>query len=275
MGLDKRNFLVYAHWWSFFQSLPDDRNRAKLFDAMCGYALDGEIPSFSDLGETAIVLEAFFTNIRQQLDADSEHYKTRCELNRANGQKGGHAKAANQAIASESYQSLDSGCSEKQSVANLADTDIEHDTDLGNEPGVKRITGSNPPVGSFAHSLDLKIVAQQIQIAYKKLETQGKALLPMDDAISVFNRYYEEYSRVRGQSHPRLSQDNIEKAVKALLYCESDDGQDFQMCLDEYEGIIPTHFQTNYPDCNYSIMHFLNGRIRYHRLNWQEGVTND
>ena len=275
MGLDKRNFIVYAHWRGLFQSLPDDRHRARLFDAMCGYALDGELPDFADHGATAILLESYFALIRQQIDIDSDHYKARCELNRANGQKGGYAKAASQAFASEGYQSPDSGSNGKQSVANLADIDIEHDTDPDKEPGkdsgFSRIVGNNLQADSSSHTLDYGIVTGQIETAYKKLTGQGEELLSFEDTVSVFSMFYDEYLLRTGEPHPRLTQDKIEKAIKALPFYETGDGTIEPIDTDGYERIIPAYFDNNFKNCNYSILHFLSGKNRNNRFEWQEG----
>lgn len=74
----KDGFIFYGSFWDAIKGL-DDANRLIIYDAVCEYALTGEIPDISG------VALAMFKLIKPQIDANNKR--------REAGRKGGYAKA--------------------------------------------------------------------------------------------------------------------------------------------------------------------------------------
>jgi len=112
----KKSFLVYYDSPAF--EMLDDSQLGRLVRMMLAFDAQGEEPPIIDDAK----LEAVWLVTRSQLARDARRYESRCEVNRANGRKGGLAKATNRKRS-------------PQSLANLADTetDTETDTDTATE----------------------------------------------------------------------------------------------------------------------------------------------
>lgn len=103
---------------------------------------------------------------------------------------------------------------------------------------------------------DENIVEREIN---KSLSTVGIKEQPMrDEMMNVVLYYYEAYRNKFGIEHPRISQKNMDKVIEKLrsgtdLVADAD--------LEQYMQMIDKHLNTVYPDCNYSIMHFISDGI--------------
>lgn len=103
---------------------------------------------------------------------------------------------------------------------------------------------------------DENIVEREIN---KSLSTVGIKEQPMrDEMMNVVLYYYEAYRNKFGIEHPRISQKNMDKVIEKLrsgtdLVADAD--------LEQYMQMIDKHLNTVYPDCNYSILHFISDGI--------------
>lgn len=294
MTSESRRFLVYPQWRRFFTSIPNPTDAVKLIDAMFAYSADGELTDFSDSGAAAPYLNAIFSMIKDQLDIDRAKYDEVCEKNRANGQRGGVAKAAKH-TSTDRYQSLPTATERQRPIATLSessgydndiDSDIDTDSDTENdnnpdnkkeytsgEAAPNRSVGIADPITPSATSkqhepTNWQIVIGQIKTAHEKLSEEGSDTLSLNETIVVFQRFYKEYETRRGMPHPNLSQAQIKNAVWRIRWDEEGDAYS----LDDYDYLIPGYFRQKFNhNCNYSIIHFLSGNIRANRQYWNDG----
>ena len=81
--MEKDTFIVFMEWEENCEDLTDEEF-GQLMRAVFQYAKNGEKPSFSDR-----TMRACWKPIQQAIDRANEAYEHQCEVNRANGKKGG------------------------------------------------------------------------------------------------------------------------------------------------------------------------------------------
>ena len=69
----------------------------------------------------------------------------------------------------------------------------------------------------------------------------------LEDALSVFRYYFEQYEEHTGRPHLPIKAD---QDVSPL----------------DYPALIDQHFRTKYRNCDYNICHFFSGKIRAMRF---------
>ena len=114
----KKSFLIYKDSLSILNKMTTEQV-GQLFLAIAEYQLEGSLPDLDLALQFAI--EPFIN----QFIRDDEKYQSTSNIRRESGQKGGYQKQANLANATKS----------KQSVANLADSvsDIDSDSEKDND----------------------------------------------------------------------------------------------------------------------------------------------
>ena len=93
----------------------------------------------------------------------------------------------------------------------------------------------------------------------------------LDNVLSVFRYFFEEYEAATGQIHPGIRRDQIARIVAAMPYIDMQThGTAADIDPEDYPDMIDAYFQTDFPDCDYRINHFFSGQIRelrfYERL---------
>jgi hypothetical protein len=106
--MSRKSFVLHIDSLEILDQLSDEQ-KGRLFYAIYQYNLGNEI-------ELDDVLKMAFFSFKSQFKRDEEKYKKKCEVNRANGSKGGKQKVAN---ATERYRTR----------TNLADSDSDSDSD--------------------------------------------------------------------------------------------------------------------------------------------------
>ena len=97
---------------------------------------------------------------------------------------------------------------------------------------------------------------KQIITAYNKAQTSWTK----QEVIDFFMMFYRIYTATTGCEHPRLKTDTIQVIIDKMT------GDDmFDYSLDDYREMIPKYFETDFPDCDYSLVHFMSGTIRQMR----------
>lgn len=85
-----------------------------------------------------------------------------------------------------------------------------------------------------------------------------------DEALGVFQYYFEQYEVHTGRPHPPICASQIVRIVRDMPWIEqADRGSTYANIPPEsYPPMIDQHFQTRYRRCDYNINHFFSGRIR-------------
>ena len=101
--------------------------------------------------------------------------------------------------------------------------------------------------------------------AYNKLDKHAYTL---QEVLSVFEYYFQQYERITHGVHPPIRMEQIERIINAMPYIDGDNRSSAGGDIDAeaYEALIDNHFQTDYRDCDYNINHFFSGDIRLMRF---------
>lgn len=115
---------------------------------------------------------------------------------------------------------------------------------------------------------DWKILEREIKKSCDNLDVNGEL---REDVIEVIEYYYDTYMWKNGKEHPRLSQEKMDDVVFRLIADTSDNGGSVFVLgdvadADSYKIMIDAYFATDFPNCDYSICHFVSGTIRDNRF---------
>ena len=83
-----------------------------------------------------------------------------------------------------------------------------------------------------------------------------------DEIIPAVEYYLERYEEYMGQHHPALKVKQWQTVINNILAFD----ERGRIGLEEIEKIIDKHFVTEYENCDYNILHFVNGDIIKHRF---------
>ena len=136
----KDSFVFYASFYEAISALPGD-TRLEVYEAVCKYALLGELPELSP------VAKAMFTVMRPVMDAASARY----EASVANGKKGGRPKKENLEKPSHNLKGFETGNLEKPSPnlnVNVNDNDNVN-VNVNDNVKVTEIRAAKPPRTRF------------------------------------------------------------------------------------------------------------------------------
>ena len=112
--------------------------------------------------------------------------------------------------------------------------------------------------------MDFTIVKRQIILEYVKLygsDRQGEEW-SLEDCIDVFRYFYRQYSLIRQEDHPRLKNKTIREIIEKFPLTDNEYGEPIELTPDMYPTLIDAYFDQNFPDCDYTIQHFMSGMIR-------------
>lgn len=136
----KDSFVFYASFYEAISNLPGE-TRLEVYEAICKYALQGELPELSPIAK------AMFTVMRPVMDAASARY----EASVANGKKGGRPKKENLEKPSNNLKGLETGNLEKPSPnlnVNVNDNDNVN-VNVNDNDKVTEIRAAKPPRTRF------------------------------------------------------------------------------------------------------------------------------
>jgi len=83
-----------------------------------------------------------------------------------------------------------------------------------------------------------------------------------DEIIPAIEYYLDKYREYMGQYHPALKVKQWQTVINNILAFD----ERGRIGLEEIEKIIDKHFVTEYENCDYNILHFVNGDIIKHRF---------
>lgn len=112
--------------------------------------------------------------------------------------------------------------------------------------------------------MDFTIVKRQIIKEYIKLygnDRYGEEW-SLADCIDVFRYFYREYQTIRQEDHPKLRNKTIREIVEKFPHTDDEYGEPIDLSPDMYPTLIDSYFEQDFPDCDYSIAHFMSGMIR-------------
>ncbi len=86
----------------------------------------------------------------------------------------------------------------------------------------------------------------------------------LQDALTVFKYYFEQYEKHMGRPHPPIRASQIVRICQDMPYIDQEDKRGYceDVSPDGYCAMIDRHFATKYRHCDYNINHFFSGRIR-------------
>lgn len=136
------------------------------------------------------------------------------------------------------------------------------DKDYNNH--IKGVQGDNTVKRYYPpnNSIDYDILDRQIGSACKSAEIENA--VDIDNIKFIVKYYFKSFYSTFGHEHTRLNQKVMVDVVSNIKWSPSDmvDGTDRDM----YMALIDQHFQTQYKNCDYSIVHFLTEGILTNRF---------
>lgn len=120
---------------------------------------------------------------------------------------------------------------------------------------------------------DFNIVKRQIITEY--LRQYGNDC-PNDEwslgnVIDVFRKFYRKYQMRFSKAHPKLSSKTVREIIVKLPHLYEDVaygalGDCIELTPEHYDTLIDAYFDQAFEDCNYSMAHFMSGKIRELRV---------
>lgn len=108
---------------------------------------------------------------------------------------------------------------------------------------------------------------ERIKGVILKNQNNSTYFSPNFDYISVIKHYFTKYKERIGKEHPVLTIDRWEEVIDALPVIFDDDmSRSEDIDEEQLMTIINQHFNTEYRDCDYNILHFMAGDIRKNRF---------
>ena len=93
-------------------------------------------------------------------------------------------------------------------------------------------------------------------------------LYRLEDALNVFQCYFERYEKHTGKAHPALRASQIVRICRIMPFLSAENKRN--CCEDvsplDYPAMIDQHFRTKYRNCDYNVNHFFSGKIRAMRF---------
>lgn len=86
----------------------------------------------------------------------------------------------------------------------------------------------------------------------------------LQDALTVFKYYFEQYEKHMGRAHPPIRASQIVRICQDMPYINQESKGSYYEDVSPagYVSMIDRHFATKYRHCDYNINHFFSGRIR-------------
>lgn len=187
--MNKKSFVLYCDYREHIKLLSVE-DKAKLLDAIFAYASGEEVELDGAVGMA-------FSFITAQMDRDTAKWETKCEKLRANGSKGGLAKAKN------AKQMLAKASKTKQGLAIVADNVTDNvNVNVNENVNVKE---KKSAYGEYAH---VKLTKTEYQ---KMISDFGQD--KTDKAIKFFDEYIEDKG-YKSKSHNLAMRRWVFKAVE-------------------------------------------------------------
>lgn len=119
--------------------------------------------------------------------------------------------------------------------------------------------------------MDKKRFRQITEKAYNRMEDTVNRY-SLEEYIAIFEHFFSRYAENRGEDHPPIGCENIQRIMERMPYMgapdESIGGRNmFDYTADMYPAIVNQYFRTRFfPGCDYRIFHFMSGNVRELRV---------
>lgn len=114
--------------------------------------------------------------------------------------------------------------------------------------------------------MDFNIVKRQIISAYLSIygTDNSDKQWSLGDCLDVFRYYYRAYKAKFKRDHPKLKTSTIKEIIYALPEAvDEDTDTTFDLDPTDYPDLIKVYFKSTFAEgCDYSIAHFMSGKIR-------------
>ena len=189
----KKSFMIYIDYRQHLDLLTDEE-RGKLITALFDYAESRKIP---DLPGAAMMAFSF---IKAQMDRDERKYIERCEVNKANGAKGGRPPEPKETENNRKEPTeTENNPKEPKETERLfekpkkPDTDTDTDTDKDKDTETKETTkGDKPPAAE---------AATKEPVPFKKIQELFLETCPSYPAIRAINGQRKKAVAARWNEH--------------------------------------------------------------------------
>lgn len=143
----------------------------------------------------------------------------------------------------------------------LTEITTETTTEITSLEGYKGSDKSPRCVFSF------DILDKQIEKIMNSISNNGViGNLDTNDIKEFFRMYYNYGGHIRNIEPTKLKNEQIENIIDCISYI---DEVDYNPSLDDYKKILIDYFNQDFPNCDYSINHFVSGDVllmRYYNL---------
>ena len=135
------------------------------------------------------------------------------------------------------------------------------------EPDYKELKGYKGSDKSPRCIFSFDILDKQIEKIMNSISNNGViGNLDTNDIKEFFRMYYDIGKHMRNIKPNKLKNEQIEKIIDCISYI---DEVDYNPSLDDYKKILIDYFNQDFPNCDYSINHFVSGDVllmRYYNL---------
>lgn len=106
------------------------------------------------------------------------------------------------------------------------------------------------------------------RLATRAYQSIDKVPFSLQEALQVFQYYFQSYEEHMGYPHPNIRQEQTARIIRVMPWVDSTDvgGYYADLELHHYWKMIDQHFHTKYRNCDYNINHFFSGNIRLLRF---------
>lgn len=102
-------------------------------------------------------------------------------------------------------------------------------------------------------------------ISFQEFKALFESQYKTDDFIEAIGYYVDVYETKMGKPHPRLKPDQWDKVWSDIQNVFRYDSP-IELNYEDLEKMIDKHFETNYSDCDYNILHFVTEGIMKNRF---------
>ena len=119
--------------------------------------------------------------------------------------------------------------------------------------------------------MNLRIFRMTAKKAYDRMEDTVNRY-SLEEYIAIFEHFFSRYAEKRGEDHPPIGCENIQRLMERMPYTGAPDdsigGRDmFDYTAEMYPAVIDQYFRTRFfPGCDYRIFHFMSGNVRELRV---------
>ncbi|MFA6809342.1 MAG: hypothetical protein WCR27_10175 [Eubacteriales bacterium] len=133
------------------------------------------------------------------------------------------------------------------------------------EQPIPEITPQITSQGILKNSERNKGISKENSVSFKDFAERNPEAIFLDDIIPAVEYYLATYTAYTGKNHPNLKESQWQKVVAEILHVKSE-YLDTYLELDEIEKMVDKHFITEYENCDFNILHFVNGDIMKNRF---------